>query len=175
MAATQVDGDGLGGYHRAGFIGGAWVSYPFSETFALRSELKFIQKGSFQRFTDGVGGTTGTYSLRLNYTEMPFLLEYHFRDDIVPFTGLSFGYLWKSIEKNNGYDNPVEEDTRFKKFELSAHAGIEYKLNQRFSFCFTISYSILPVRKHKGNIFYLWDWDFGQYNNVLQFYLRYCL
>lgn len=173
LAATQVDGDGLGGYHRAGFIGGAWVSYPFSKSFALRMELKYIQKGSFKRFTDGAGVTIGSYSLRLNYTEVPFLAEYHFRDDLVPFAGLSFGYLWKSIEQNNGYDNPIEEDTRFKKFELAAHAGVEYKINRRFSFCFTASYSILPVRRHKGNLFYIWDLNFGQYNNVLQFYLRY--
>jgi len=104
---------------------------------------------------------------------MPFLLEYHFREDIVPFGGLSFGYLWKSIEKNNGYDNPIDEDALFRKFELAGNLGVEYIINETFSFCFAASYSILPVRKHKGDIFYLWDLDFGQYNNVLQFYLRY--
>lgn len=173
MAATQVDGDGLGGYHRVGAVAGVWVSRSFSRTISVRTELKCIQKGSYRNFTEGSGETTGEYSLRLNYTEMPFLIEYHFRDDIIPFGGLSFGYLWKSIEKNNGYENPIEDDTRFRKAELSAQLGVEYVLNRNFSFCATFSYSLLPVRRHTGDIYYFWDFDFGQYNNVLQLYLRY--
>ena len=171
-SVTQLDGDGLGGYNRAGAILGVWVSRPFSETLSVRTELKFIQKGSYRRFTEG-DMTIGDYSLRLNYAEMPFLLEYRFREDIVPFAGISAGYLWRSTEKNNGYENPIDEDTKFRNYELAAHAGVEYILNEKFSFAATFSYSILPVRRHSGNIFYLWNLDFGQYNNVLQFYVRY--
>lgn len=173
MAATQVDGDGLGGYHRAGAIAGFWVSRPLTDAVTIRTELKFIQKGSYQRYTDGAGGTTGDYSLRLNYAEMPFLAEYHFRDDIVPFAGLSLGYLWKWSEKNSGYENPIEQDTKFRKIEFAANAGVEYFITQKFSACAMLSYSILPVRKHTGEIFHLWNLDFGQYNNALQFYVRY--
>lgn len=173
LAITQVDGDGLGGYNRAGAIAGVWVSRSFSRTISVRTELKFIQKGSYKRFADGVGGTTGEYSLRLNYTEMPFLLEYHFRDNIISFAGISVGYLWKSIEKNDGYETPVFEDTRFNKAEVAVHTGVEYMLNNSFSLCATFSYSLLPVRRHTGNVYYFWDFDFGQYNNVLQLDLRY--
>ncbi|MDD2196947.1 MAG: porin family protein [Bacteroidales bacterium] len=173
MAMTQVDGDGLGGYDRAGVIAGVWVSRSFSRTISVRTELKFIQKGSYRRFTDGAGGTTGEYNLRLNYLEMPFLLEYHFWDNIIPFAGISAGYLWKSIEKNDGYENPIDDNTRFKKAELAAHAGVEYMLNSSFSLCATFSYSVLPVRRHTGDVYYLWNLSFGQYNNVIQLYLRY--
>ncbi|HCX99838.1 MAG TPA: hypothetical protein DG754_06835 [Bacteroidales bacterium] len=173
MAMTQVDGDGLGGYHRVGAVAGVWVSRSFSRTISVRTELKFIQKGSYRRFTDGGGGTIGEYNLRLNYTEMPFLLEYHFRDNIIPFAGISVGYLWKSIEKNDGYENPIEDDTRFKKAELAAHAGVEYMLNSSFSLCATFSYSVLPVRRNTGDVIDFWTFNFGQFNNVLQLYLRY--
>jgi len=173
ISTTQVDGDGLGGYNRIGANAGVWVSRTFSRTIALRAELKFIQKGSHKRFTDGAGGTTGEYSLRLNYTELPVLVEYHFRDDIIPFGGISFGYLWNWTEKNNGYENPVDEGSQFRKAELAAQLGVEYRLNPRFSFCAAFSYSMVPVRRHTGDIYYFWNFDFGQYNNVLQFYFRY--
>lgn len=171
MSATQVDGDTYSGYNQAGFIGGVWVSRVLNDNFDIRSELKFIQKGSYRRFTDGSGGTTGFYSIRLNYAEMPFLLEYKHRDDIIPFAGLSFGYLWKAIEKNADGPYPEDELALFQKFEIAANAGVEYKLNTSFSFGASFSYSILPIRKHKGNISY--RLDRGQHNNVLQFYIRY--
>lgn len=171
MTATQVDGDGYGGYHRAGAIAGVWVGHGLTNQLSIRTELKFIQKGSYQRFTDGAGGTTGFYSLRLNYIDMPYLLEYHFRDDIVPFAGLSIGFLWKAKESDASGSYPEEDIAMFRKMELAATAGAEYKITKSISFCASISYSMLPVRPHKGLITYRLNQ--GQYNNVLQFYFRY--
>lgn len=174
LAATQVDGDGYGGFHRVGGIGGVWVSMPIDYTFTLRTELKVIQKGSYKGFKDGSGITTGSYSLRLNYVEMPFLLEYHRWDNIVPFVGLSGGYLWNFYERRDNHDiSQDDESPRFKKVELGIHGGVEYILNRNFSFGATFSYSVIPVRKHTGNIHYLWHMDLGQFNHVLQFVVRY--
>lgn len=174
LAATQVDGDGYGGFHRVGGIGGVWVSLPIDYTFTLRTELKVIQKGSYKGFKDGAGTTVDSYSLRLNYVEMPFLLEYHRWDNIVPFFGLSGGYLWHFYERKNNYDVGGDENRhRFRKWELGIHGGVEYILNRNFSFGATFSYSVLPVRKHEGNVNYLWHMDFGQFNQVLQFVVRY--
>lgn len=174
LAATQVDGDGYGGFHRAGAIGGVWVSLPINYTFTLRTELKVIQKGSYKGFKDGAGTTVDSYSLRLNYVEMPFLLEYHRWDNIVPFVGLSGGYLWKYSEKRSMNEISYgDEAPRFKKVELGIHGGVEYILNRNFSFGATFSYSVIPVRRHTGNIHYLWHMDLGQFNHVLQFVVRY--
>lgn len=171
ITATQVDGDGYGGYDRVGFVGGVWVNRPLSQTITIRSELKFIQKGSYKNFTDGSGGTLGYYSLRLNYIDLPFFLEYYFRDDVVPFAGISLGFLWKAFESNAEGPYPEEDIAKFRKLETSATGGVSYKINKSFSVCATMSYSIFPVRPHKGNITYRLNQ--GQYNNVLQFYLRY--
>lgn len=171
MSATQFDGDGYGGYHRAGIIGGVWVDYGFTQMITVRTELKFIQKGSYHRFTDGAGNTTDYYSLRLNYVEMPYLLEYHFRDDFIPFAGLSLGYLWKAKESDASGSFPDDDIAMFSKVEFAGTAGVEYIVNENFSFCVAMSYSILPARPHKGLITYRLNQ--GQYNNVLQFYVRY--
>jgi hypothetical protein len=173
ITASQVEGDTYGGYNRAGAIAGVWVGRDFNELFSLRTELKFIQKGSYRRLVDEIGGTVGYYSLRLNYAEMPFFVEYHYREDIIPFIGLSMGYLWKAIEKSADGPFPEDEVNMFRKIEVAGTVGVEYVINSRFSFCGSFSYSTFPVRKYDKGITY--RWNRGQYNNVLQFYFRFHL
>ena len=171
MSATQVDGDGYGGYHRVGLAAGVWVGRSLSPELAIRTELKFLQKGSYQQFKDDIGGVVGFYSMRLNYIHMPYLVEYHFRENIAPFAGLSVGYLWKATESNMDGPYPEEDVAQFRKVEVAATAGVEYLINSRFSFCASYSYSAFPVRPHKGDIAY--RLNRGQFNNTLQFYLKY--
>jgi hypothetical protein len=173
ITTSQVDGDGYGGYRRAGLVAGAWVDRDFWPEVSLRTELKVVRKGSYQRFTDGYGGTIGFYSLGLTYVEMPLLAEYHFRDDIIPFGGLSAGYLWKVTERNADGPFPSEDFREFRKAEFAVNLGVEYKINTRFSFCAHFTYSILPVRLHTGGVGRYLNW--GQHNNVLQFYVKYGL
>lgn len=171
LSATQVDGDGYGGYKRAGLVAGVWVGRAFSTELAIRTELKFLQKGSYQQFKDDIGGVVGFYSMRLNYVHMPYLIEYHFRENIVPFAGLSVGYLWRATESNMDGTYPEEDIAQFRKVEVAATAGVEYLINRHFSFCASFSYSAFPVRPHRGNISY--RLNRGQFNNTLQFYLKY--
>ncbi len=173
ISATQVDGDGYGGYKQAGLNAGVWVSKPLTNTYSIRTELKFLQKGSRKRIRDDVGNVIDFYNLRLNYIEMPFLLEYQFNEKLVPFAGIGFGFLWKATESDMAGLFPEEDIAMFRKLEVSALAGIEYLINSRFSFCASFSYSTFPVRPHRGNISY--RLNFGQFNNVLQFYFRYHL
>lgn len=171
LSATQVDGDGHGGYNRAGLAAGVWVGRHILPEIAIRTELKFLQKGSYKQFVDDIGGVIGFYSLRLNYIEMPYLLEYRFRENIIPFVGLSIGFLWKANESTMEGPFPEEDVAQFRKVEMAGTAGVEYKINKHFSFCTSISYSAIPVRPHRGNISY--RLNRGQHNNVLQFYFRY--
>ncbi|MDD2548610.1 MAG: porin family protein [Bacteroidales bacterium] len=171
MSATQVDGDGYGGYKQAGLTAGVWVSLPISNTYSIRTELKFLQKGSHSQTKDELGAVTDFYKLRLNYIALPFLLEYHFNEKFVPFVGIDFGYLWKAYESNMEGSFPEEDIAKFRKVEISASGGVEYLINSRFSFCASFSYSAFPVRRHRGDITY--RLNRGQFNNVLQFYLRY--
>ena len=171
MSATQVDGDGYGGYRQAGLNVGVWVNKPINNNYSIRTELKFLQKGSRKLIKNEMGYVIDSYNLRLNYIEMPFLLEYKFNKKIIPFAGIAFGFLWKATESDKDGSFPEEGIAEFRKLEISALAGIEYQINRRFSFCASFSYSTFPVRPHRGNISY--RLDFGQFNNVLQFYFRY--
>jgi len=169
MAATQVDGDGHGGYNKAGPIVGIWVSTRFNSTVFLRSEFRYIQKGSFAKSSDGIE----YYRMRLNYFEMPYLLGYRFNNGFNGFIGLSAGYLAKAREMNELGDYPSDEIAEFKKFEFAGLLGVEYNYSERWKIGALFCYSILPIRPHEGNV--IWRWNRGQYNQVLELVVRYVL
>ena len=172
VAATQVDGDGYGGFDKAGPVGGIWVERLTPKKLYLRSEIRYIQKGSYAKNeVDGI--TTNFYRMRLHYIEVPVLLGYRFANGASPFLGLSGGYLAKVREENEVGEFPVEDTRQFRKAELAFVAGIDYKYNQRWVIGAMFSYSATPIRPHTGNITYRLNQ--GQYNQVLQLVVRYKL
>ena len=62
LVATQVDGDGYGGYDKAGPIVGLWVGHRISHSYYSRVEFRYIQKGSYAKTSDD----GGYYRMRLN-------------------------------------------------------------------------------------------------------------
>ena len=70
IAATQVDGDGYGGFDKAGPIGGIWVSRNFHRNWFGRMELRYTQKGSYAKTSTE---TSSFYRMRLHYFEVPLL------------------------------------------------------------------------------------------------------
>ena len=46
IATSQVSGDNLGGYNKAGFLFGIYTQYPLSEISNLQLEINYIEKGS---------------------------------------------------------------------------------------------------------------------------------
>ena len=74
---SQVDGDMYDGYHKWGYLGGAYVSLQISPHSSFQMELEYIQKGSRRVDTTTSGGTQ--YLLRLHYIEVPFLYQFTFK------------------------------------------------------------------------------------------------
>lgn len=173
LSATQVDGDTYSGYHRAGLIIGAFVNNKLSEKFDWQMELKYIQKGSYKNENPDAGDYS-IYSLRLNYAEVPFLLKYYYKSKFVFEAGLAGGYLAKSKESDELGELPYDPTKpKFHKFEFNSQLGGYFKISNNFSVNIRYSYSIFPVRPHAGGVVY--HNNRGQYNNVLQFSLFYCL
>ena len=84
VATSQVSGDQLAGFNKAGIMAGAGVSTKLSEKADLGFEMYYIQKGSVKQSNIDKGDLV-YYRLRLNYVEVPILFEYHlsekFRSD----------------------------------------------------------------------------------------------
>jgi opacity protein-like surface antigen len=172
FAATQVDGDGNAGYNKAGPILGIWVGHRLTSVFYSRMELRYIQKGSYAKNVDETGSSS-FYRMRLNYFEIPLILGYRLRNGFNPIAGLSGGYLAKAKEMNQYGSFPPEDIQKFHKFEFAGLIGLEYNRSEHWAFYGIYTYSIFPIRPHKGNVTY--RWDRGQYNNVLELVARYKL
>lgn len=173
LAASQVDGDMYAGYNRAGMIAGVFVNHNLSEKFLWQMEIKYIQKGSFKNENPD-NGDYNIYSLRLNYFELPVLIRYIFKEQFTFEAGLGIGYLAAYREADQFGELPYDP-TRpdFHKFELSSQVGAYYHFNKNLWINARYSYSVLPVREHAGGGVH-WT-NRGQYNNVLQLSLFYCI
>lgn len=172
LAATQVDGDGNGGYNKAGLIGGFWVGHRISSVLYSRVEFRFIQKGSYAKNVEE-GVATSFYRMRLNYFEIPLIFGYRLKNGFNPLLGLSGGYLINAKEMNQWGSFPSEDIQKFHKFEFAGILGVEYNKSEHWAFYTFFTYSIIPIRPHKGNVVY--RWDRGQYNKVIELVVRYKL
>lgn len=172
LAATQVDGDGHGGFDKAGPIVGVWTSRKFNRKVSGSLEVRYIQKGSYAKNQlDGV--TVGYYRMRLHYTELPITAIYNLNEQINFSGGVGVAYLWKATEEDIYGQFPEEDIAQFRNYEVSGRVGLGYRVTSKLWACLNFSYSVFPIRPHSGNISY--RLNTGQFNNVMEFALKYQL
>ena len=109
---TQVDGDEIYGFHRQGVNLGVGAMIPFTRNWSVTLETLFSQKGSYQapfqyfEQKDTLGNViailTGEYDLRMNYVEVPVLIQYTDKDVVSAGVGVSYGRLVGITEKEHG-------------------------------------------------------------------------
>jgi hypothetical protein len=167
--ASQMSGDGLGGWDKVGFSAGAWVSMPLSDKMALNIAMKYITKGSRTK-RDTLNFNTFAY--HLNYIDVPVLLSYRVlgrKTSLDINVGPYVGILMKQKIVSNGYD--YEINPAFKGVDVGASGGITWWLGERFFFDASLATSIIPVRPapvvvNKANYY-----EYGNYNQSMHFTL----
>lgn len=167
LCASQVSGDNLSGYEKAGIVVGAYVNRNFSKKISVQMEMVFIQKGS-RRPVSNIDNSF--YRMRLHYLEVPLLVQFHVSKKINLEIGPSAGALIFSAEDNQlgtiGFTPP------FKKFEVSSHLGIQFVFSDKWLMDLRYSGSLTPVRAFEGSYNYNY-FDRGQYNSTLQLTMEY--
>lgn len=166
LAGTQVNGDRLTGYNKGGLIFGGFVNRKLTEHLSAQFEIIYIQKGS-RKPTSEIDNSY--YLLRVNYIEVPLMLQWFMNKKIGIAAGPSFGSLLSSHEENEWGE--FNSGGSFKKFELSANAGLIYRFSDHFMFDARYSASMTTIRPFPGQTTAFFDR--GQYNIVLQFCLLY--
>lgn len=168
VSATQISGDRLAGYHKAGIVAGGMVSAELSKKFDLAMEILYFQKGS-RKNSDPENFDFTEYRLRLNYFEVPLLLQWKYTKRFTFEAGPAFGALLSEREEDEIGDIPNRRP--FKKFEFGIAGGMKVNFAQTFSFTARIESSVLPVRDHvSGETYRL---NRGQYNAALFFGIQY--
>jgi hypothetical protein len=168
VATTQISGDQLSGFNKAGLYLGAFVNRNFSQKSSMQMELDFIQKGSRKNPKPKINDYT-TYLLRLNYIEIPVSYKYDVTSKATLEGGLSFGVLINSYEEAN--ETTTLSGGEFDRTDFSWHIGGYYTLLENLRINIRYSNSILPVRDHSSGA--TDRLNAGQYNSVLAFVFQY--
>ncbi len=163
MTTTQISGDGLGGWHKFGLSGGAYVNAPLSSKRSLRIGIYYTEKGSRTK-QDTINYISFAY--RLKYVEVPVQLA--FQDGPITFTsGLYYGRLIKQEILANKLPYPVTPP--FRSYEVGLCVGALLQLGDHLFIEGKFSTSVIPTRPSPNfankNSFY----EKGNYNQVLNF------
>ena len=164
LSSSQVAGDGLAGFDKAGLIFGVQTNRKLNDKWSVQLEMMYIDKGSRTKSSDSLR----LYIMQVRYIEVPLLFKYHVQK-LEVLAGPSFGFLISSKETEFGIEQiPYKE---FYNTETALHFGLSYPIIDKLRLDVRWSQSLLAIRDHNsGAKTFL---NQGQYNTVLAFTIRY--
>jgi len=165
--ASQVSGDELGGFNKAGVMFGGSAILPVTPKSDVAMELLFIQKGS-KTPTSKDNSNTVYYKMSLNYLEVQINYTYHTSKKIGLHVGPTFGVLVG--EKEEDIAGELTERPEFQKTEIGIAGGLSFHFSEKVGLYMRLSNSLLPIRKMGADTKYFKS---GQYNSGLAFFLTY--
>lgn len=185
---SQVNGDGYGGFHQAGFTGGGFINLPFGQCSAVQMELKYSMFGSHSSTGEVINNGQKEYKLRLNYIELPVMYQYSLTklrigqrslSFITLEIGLSLNYLFnykEFVDKSPTVYNSSDPWTKLK-FSATGNVGVHFNMTHGLGLNIRYMNSILPIRvkySEDGTGRY-WDYRNNYFNIVLQAALTYTI
>ena len=158
LSGSQVEGDGLGGYNKLGFIAGGFTNTDLSEKWSAQFEIYFINKGSFKAAHPDKGDYR-MFNLNLNYIEIPLAIRYKqnkFMLEAGPYLSKFLSYHFE-----DEYGEKTITQYPFKSFDFGGFIGLDYSLNEHFIFNLRSKNSIIPIRD-----FLNFDQNVGIFNKL---------
>ena len=137
-AASQIDGDGYGGYNQLGGILGFATSFPLTEEISFQQEISYYGRGSRrginQAFTD-VFSILGHH-----YIDINGVINYNF-DDFVFQGGLGSGFMIYE------YSDAFTGGTSKYRPDWFLLGGVGYKVSETVIANVRMQYSLFPFIK----------------------------
>jgi|MDSY01.1.fsa_nt_gb outer membrane receptor for ferrienterochelin and colicin len=167
LSSSQVSGDKLGGFNKAGILAGVFAKKSISENLSIQMEITYIQKGS--RNPDN----TTPHEYDLDYVEIPLFLKYQTKYQLKIEAGFLTGILINQIEYSNGMKLTNISNGNFNKFDFGIGIGIDYSISEKLTLNSRISNTLFfsPTREYSVQTFI----NRGNYNSVLSFAIHYNL
>lgn len=137
LNASQVDGDGYGGFDKPGLVGGMAVRYPLGENLYVQPEILYIQKGSRSKSND-----MDYFRWRLNYVEVPVVIRYEFHERFNVQAGVAADILISSMFDNGG--GFVQFNQQVNRISWVSALGFEYAFSEKFALNARHMYSLFP-------------------------------
>lgn len=176
---SQVRGDSYSnGFHKLGFVGGAWVQANINDNWYWGLELKYSQKGS--QINPTAKNNYYLYIYRLDYIDMPVLIGYKYQNFLSFFGGVSFDYLThRSASDSFG---PIADVTgNLHDWEIALFVGLKVDFEnmvnrdwaRNFKFDLRYQFSAMSIYGVNGLFFYYSP--YAQFNSVISTSLYYTI
>ena len=175
LSSSQVGGDNLAGFHKAGLLGGAFANTSISELLSFQMEMTFIQKGSDNpKMNDADHPNSLKEDISSSYIEIPFLLQYHQSNKLKIEGGLLSAYLIDGYYNDLNGKIPIYTVNPFIKYDFGLLLGIDYIFSNKLSLNTRLSNSIIPIGTEDYNHPNTYNSSRkGKYNSVLSFAIHY--
>ncbi len=166
ISTSQVDGDHLSGFNKAGVEVGAWVNRSLGNKIGIQFAIEFVQKGSRLPLNkDGV-----FYLMRLNYVEAPLLVNYSLGKKWNLEAGVAFATLVSTYEEDQLGE--ILNAPPFHRYDYLVAAGGNYHISGHLGVNVRYTYSVTTIRPKNENYNYFYFIG-GQFNKVIAVCLTY--
>ena len=171
VSATQVAGDNLSGYNKAGIFFGGYVNLDIGKNSSLQMELTYFQKGS--RVNPDSTNNFQQYKFRANYVELPLFYKYKAGKFRV-FAGPSLGFLighyeeanYQRLDNTPNYNKPAN-------ITLQLNLGIGFFITEKLGAELRTNNSVLNIRSRNVTGDVSRFGSFGQFHDALVISLFY--
>lgn len=171
LNASQIEGDGFKGYHKAGFLGGIFVQTDLSPVFFTGMEIKYSGKGSKRKY-DPKQPEQPPYTMRLGYIDIPVFAGFRTNNKTALTAGITPGILVYSKELGADGEIPEIAQQDFNDFDLQLFLGFQWEFTTRMTADLRFSMSVIPCADGTENEYISHN---GLYNNVISLGIYYDL
>jgi len=176
LSTSQVSGDDLGGFNKAGLLAGFFANKSLSPLLSFQMEMTYIQKGSNNPNMNNSEHLQDYEKpdISSSYIEIPLLLKYHQSAVLKIEGGIQFANLIKAYYNDTYGEISTTTIDPFIDYDIGLLIGMDYKFSANLSLNTRISNSILPIGEEDYNHPTTYNSTRkGKYNSVLSFAIHY--
>ncbi|MDA8858112.1 PorT family protein [Flavobacteriales bacterium] len=176
LSTSQVSGDDLGGFNKAGLLAGFFANKSLSPLLSFQMEMTYIQKGSNNPNMNNSEHLQDYEKpdISSSYIEIPLLLKYHQSAVLKIEGGIQFANLIKAYYNDTYGEISTTTIDPFIDYDIGLLIGMDYKFSENLSLNTRISNSILPIGEEDYNHATTYNSTRkGKYNSVLNFAIHY--
>ncbi len=175
LSTSQVGGDNLAGFHKAGLLIGVFANKSIYQNLSFQMEMTYIQKGSENPKIDDVSDANYLkQDISSSYIEIPFLLKYHQSNNFSIEGGIQTAYLIDAYYNDSYGKIESNNMSPFISYDVGLMIGLDYKYSKNISLNTRLSNSIFPIgTEDYENQEIFGSTRKGKYNLVLSFTLHY--
>ena len=173
-SVSQVDGDGMGGFHFIGPQGGLFITDIIGKKSALQGELSYVYKGSG---IESKPETDFRVEITASYVDLALYYKYFYSDRVNIKIGLTPSLLISHTESVAGIEQT--DYPEYRKYGLLFSVGGEYYFGEHWFFAADWNYSLLSLRSGKALVsdydalFFRFICENGEFYKYLKFSLGY--